>query len=196
MCKAFILPCCNTAPYKRLQRVLCRPCSYATNAAKQRTGLYSGFSCDCARSTAHDTRPTQAAIIPPVPRWSVSQRRSTSSAYKIPPPRRTLYRSAQPPYYNKVYIRVQGCAPVVDPCQTAQHIADHASPAHLLRGQRPHLHRVSPAACNLAPVSSQDAQGQPGTLHPAVSPAAGGAAGGAEPLTATAVSLFGLSPDS
>ena len=27
------------------------------------------------------------------------------------------------------YIRVQGCAPVMDPCQTVQHIADHASPA-------------------------------------------------------------------
>ena len=25
--------------------------------------------------------------------------------YQIPPPRRTLYRAAQPPYYNKVYIR-------------------------------------------------------------------------------------------
>ena len=63
----------------------------------------------------------------------------------------TLYRSAQPAYYNKVYKRVQ-------------HIADHASPAgqllpcadrwqvihpaHLLRGQRLHLYRVSPAARN------------------------------------------------
>ena len=27
------------------------------------------------------------------------------------------------------YIRVQRCAPVMDPCQTVQHIADHASPA-------------------------------------------------------------------
>ena len=28
-----------------------------------------------------------------------------------------------------MYIRVQGCAPVVDPCQTVQQIADRASPA-------------------------------------------------------------------
>lgn len=28
-----------------------------------------------------------------------------------------------------MYIRVQGCAPVVDPCQTVQHSADYASPA-------------------------------------------------------------------
>lgn len=49
--------------------------------------------------------------------------------YQIPPPRRTLYRAAQPPYYNKVYIRAQRCSPVIDPCQTVQHSADHASPA-------------------------------------------------------------------
>lgn len=40
---------------------------------------------------------------PPATRWSISQRRSTSSEYQIPAPRRTLYRTAQPPYYNKVY---------------------------------------------------------------------------------------------
>ena len=42
------------------------------------------------------------------------------------------------------YIRVQGCAPVMDSCQAVQHTTDHASPA----------------ACSLAP-------GQPGTLYPA-----------------------------
>ena len=80
-------PCCNMPKYKRLQRVLYCLCSYITHSTKQRTGLYSGFSCDCARSSAHDTRLTQAAIIPPAPRWSVSQRRSASSAYQIPPSR-------------------------------------------------------------------------------------------------------------
>ena len=43
-------------------------------------------------------------------------------------------------------------------------------------------------------VSSQGAPA--GTLHPAGQSSGRGAAGGAEPLTATAVSLFGLSPDS
>lgn len=76
---------------------------YTAHATKQRTRLYRGFSCNYARSTARDTRPTQAAIIPLAPRWSVSQRRNTSSEYQIPAPRRTLYRTAQPPYYNKVY---------------------------------------------------------------------------------------------
>jgi hypothetical protein len=93
----------------------------------------------------------------------------------------------------------------MDPCQTVQHIADHASPAHLLRGQRLHLYRVSPAAfrCfsrpaafDLAPVSSQGAPGQSGTLYPAGQSSSRGAAGGAEPLAAFAASLFGLSPDS
>ena len=64
-------------------------------------------------------------------------------------------------------------APVIDPCQTVQQVADYASPA----------------ACNLAP-------GQPVALHPAGQSSSRGAAGGAEPLAALAVSLFGLSPDS
>ena len=46
-----------------------------------------------------------------------------------------------------------------------------------------------PAVCNLAP-------GQPDTLHPVGQSSSRGAAGGAEPLTAFAASLFGLSPDS
>ena len=41
--------------------------------------------------------------------------------------------------------------------------------------------------------ASPPVQGQPGTLHPA---GQSSSAGGAEPLTAAAVSLFGLSPDS
>ena len=82
-----------------------------------------------------------------------------------------------------------------------QHTADHASggsvsidkretradPAHLLSGQRLHLYGVSLTACNLAPASSQSTAGQSSGK---------GAAGGAEPLTAIAVFLFGLSPDS
>ena len=67
-------------------------------------------------------------------------------------------------------------------------------PAHLLRGQRLHLYRVSPAACSLAPVSNQGAPA--GIIHPAGQSSSRGAAGGAEPLAALAASLFGLSPDS
>lgn len=171
-CRAFLLPCYNTAENKRLQRLLYHSCSYTTHATKQRTGLYRCFSCDLSHSTTTDTRPIQAAIIPPAPRWSVSQRRNTSSVYQIPPPRLTLCREAQLPIIIK-YIRVQRCAllwPHARQRNTSQTMparrgqllpcADRwqvLHPTHLLRGQRLHLCRVSPAAFNLAPVSSQGA---------------------------------------
>lgn len=100
--QGFLL-CCNTATYKRLQRLLFRPCSYTTHATKQRTGLYRGIFCDCTNSTASNTRLAQAAITSPATRWNTSQRRNTSSAYQIPAPRRTLHSSAQTAYYNNVY---------------------------------------------------------------------------------------------
>lgn len=124
-CRAFALLCCNVATHKRLQRVLHRKCNYTANTAKQRTGLYKGITCDLTRSTAHDTRPTQAAIIPPAPRWSVSQRRNTPSAYQIPDDHAgTLCSPSQPHYYNKVY---KGAA--------MQHTADHANPAGWIAGK-------------------------------------------------------------
>lgn len=98
-CHAVIQP--NTSAYSGF---LLSMQSYTTHVTKQRTDLYRGFSRNLYRSAAADTRPIQAAIIPSATRWSVSQRRSTSNAYpQIPAPRRTLYRPAQPPYYNKVY---------------------------------------------------------------------------------------------
>ena len=106
----------NTAPYKRLQRVLPCQCNYTTHATKPRTRLYSGFPCDCAHSTAHDTRPTKADIIPLAQRRRAYTRPDTLNRYQTPPPRRTLHRPAQAAYYNKVY-------------KTVQHTADHASPA-------------------------------------------------------------------
>lgn len=72
---------CNTVPYKRLQRLFCHQCKYTAHAAKQRTGLYSVFSVDLTYSSAHNTVTTQADYTLPAPRWSVSQRRSISSAY-------------------------------------------------------------------------------------------------------------------
>lgn len=92
-------------PHTSVYSVFCavNAANYTANATKQHTRLCRLFSGDCARSTAHDNRPAQAAITPPVPRWSVSQRPDGLHRYQIPPPRRTLYRSAQPPYYNKVY---------------------------------------------------------------------------------------------
>jgi len=99
------------ATYKRLQHVLCSPCSYITQAAKQRTGLYRGISVNLTHSKAHNTANTQTARTPPVPRWMAYRQAQHLHRYQIPPTRRTLYRSAQPPYYNKVY---KGAA--VRPC--------------------------------------------------------------------------------
>lgn len=76
---------------------------YTAHVSKQRTGICSGVSVDCAYLTITDTRPTKAAIIPPATRWSTYTRPDGLHRYQIPTPRRTLYRSAQPPYYNKVY---------------------------------------------------------------------------------------------
>lgn len=109
-----------------------------------------------------------------------------SSACQIPPPHRTLHRPAQPPYYNKVY-KDAGTPPVMDPCQTVQQIADHASPAAVSMLSTPGGLR-----------SGTGQQSERTGWHP---PLAGqsssmGAAGGAEPLAACAASLFGLSPDS
>ena len=128
-CRAFVLSCYNTAPYKRLKRVLCRQCSlYRPHHKTARRALQGcflqlhpfhrpryqtdtrGYNTTCA-TLERITTPQRLQHIP-----------------QIPTPRRTLYRPAQPPYYNKVY-KAQRCAPVMDPCQTVQHIADQASPA-------------------------------------------------------------------
>lgn len=164
-------------PHTSVYSVFCAVnANYTANDAKRRTGLYSGFSCNYANSTAHNTRQTQAAIIPPAPRWSVSQRRSTSSTYQIPPPRRTLCRSAQPPYYNKVY---KGGA--------VQHTANRACGGVSILPTPGGLRSGTGSAVRAYRLTLSTRRG---------SQAAGGAAGGAEPLAATAAALFGLPPDS
>lgn len=75
-----------------------------------------GFSCDCTRSAAHDTSPTQADIIPPATRWRAYTRPDTLNRYQILTPCRAAVHVSTAAYYNKVYKRVQ-------------HTADHASPA-------------------------------------------------------------------
>ncbi len=171
-CRAFFLPGYNTDPYKRLQRVLCSQCNYTTHAAKQRTRLYSGFSCDYTHSTAHDTRPTQAAIIPPSGRWRVYTRPDALNQYRIPLPRLDAVQHSTASYYNKVYKGVQGRALL------------------WINARRCSISQTMPAR-RLAvwhQVSGQT--GRSGTLHPAEHSSSKGVAGGAKPLTATAVSLF------
>ena len=132
---------CNTVPYKRLQRLFCHQCKYTAHAAKQRTGLYSVFSVDLTYSSAHNTVTTQADYTPPAPRWSVSQRRSISSAYH----RYNRHAGRCTAQHSRpiiiMYIRVRRCygstpdsAAYHRPCQPGG---------------------VIPAACDLAPGQSK-----------------------------------------
>lgn len=128
---------------------------------------------------------------------------------------RTLYSSAQPPHYNKVY-EGAGVRPVMDSCQTVQHSTDHASPA----GSAPTVCGSLASSAPGAPAegsASPPAHGQPGgvsmlltpgglrsgtgqqsgrTLHTAGQSSSMGAAGGRNHWRLAAASLFGLSPDS
>lgn len=156
------MPCCNTAPYKRLQRVLRRPCnSIPPTPQNSARGFTEAFPAIC-RIFSLLCGGVSSYTAPPATRWSISQRRSASSVYPIPVPRRTLYRSAQPPYYNKVYKSIavrpllwiharRGSIPQTIPARRGRLLpcADRWQVlhlAHLLRGQCLHLYRASPAA--------------------------------------------------
>lgn len=171
---AGLLFCPDTIqPRTSVYSVFCRVnANYTVNATKQRAGLYSGLSCDCARSTAHDTRPARADIIPSATRWSAYTRPDALNRSRYNRHAETLHRPAQPPIIIR-YIR--GCKGA--PC--CEFMPDRA--AYRRPCQR---HRVSSQA------------GHSGTLYPAGQSSGRGVAGGAELLAATAAALFGLSPDS
>lgn len=145
-----------------------RPFRKTTHRALQ--GRFRQFALFCRRCVAG----TSAYTAPPAPRWSTHTRPDSLHRYQIPAPHRTLYRSAQQPYYNKVY---KGAA--APPCYGS--MPDGAA-----------YHKpCQPGGVSVLPTVS--GQGAPaGTLHPAGQ----SSSRGAESLMATAVSLFGLSPDS
>lgn len=123
------LPGCNTSPYKRLQRVLCCSCNlYRTRYKTAHKALQGIFLQLCPlNSPRHqtDTSGYNTAC--------ATLERITASQHLqyIPDTRRHAGRytgqHSRPIIIR--YIRAQRCAPVIDPCQTVQHIADHASPA-------------------------------------------------------------------
>lgn len=91
-------------PHTGVYSVLCViHANYTASTAKAFTGLYSGVSVDLTYSSAHNTTAAQAAYTPPTPRWRAYRQAQHLHRYQTPPPRRTLYSSAQPPYYNNVY---------------------------------------------------------------------------------------------
>lgn len=161
--------------------------SYTVHAAKRHTELYRGLSGYLPHSNAADTRPTQAAIIPPAPRWSAPQRRN--------PPAHTRHQRHAGRYTGQHsrpiiirYIRVQRCA-----CRgSMQDSAAYHRPC------QPGGVSILPTPGGLRSGTGQQTgrTGSARPLHPAGQSSSRSATGGAEPLTAVAVSLFGLSPDS
>ena len=122
-CPATIQP--NTSVYSEFCAVhatLYRPRSKTAHGALQKLfRLFAAFfSLLCGGVSSYTA--------PPATRWSISQRRNTSNAYQIPAATPDAIRVSKAAYYNKVYKGATVC-PVMDPCQTVQHIADHASPA-------------------------------------------------------------------
>lgn len=61
------------------------------------------LSVDLTYYSAHNTAAAQAAYTPTATRWRAYRQAQHLPQYQIPPPRLTLYRATQPPYYNKVY---------------------------------------------------------------------------------------------
>lgn len=167
---------------------------YTATTPKAFTELYSGVSIDSTYSSAHNTAAAQATIHRLRHAGGHTVKRSTSAdtRYHRHAGRCTAQHSR--PIIIR-YIRVQRCAPVVDPCQTVQHIADHASGGGLLlscadcRQVLTHCQQYRPCAPTEGS-TSPPVQGQPGglqsgtgqqsgrTLHPAGQSSSGGAAGG------------------
>lgn len=179
------MPCCNAAPYKRLQRILHHSCNYTTHATKQCTGLCRVFSfyLPCFAAAVCRVHPA----IPHRPRHVGTYH----SAAALPAHTRyqrhagTLYNSAQPPHYNNVYKGVPLLWIYARRCNISQTMqarrGQQYRPGATAEGSARRLviwHRVSD-------------QGAPaGTFHPAGQSSNKGAAGGAEPLAALAASLF------
>ena len=101
----------------------------------------------------------------------------------------TQHRTEQPPIIIIYTGGVCRCVPVMDPCQAVQHIADHASGG----GSASPPVQGQPGGVSILPTPGGL---QSGTGQQTGQSSGGGVAGDAEPLAATAATLFGLSPDS
>lgn len=194
------MPCYNTATYKRLQWLLSCPPSFIPptpqNSAQSFAVAFPAIM-PAQQPAIQDRHKRLYITCATLERITTTGRPPAHTRYQIHAGRCTGQH--KPPYYNNVY---KGAA-YNRPCQPGGvcsyrlriagkcgHAVSGADAAHLLRGQRLHLHRVNPAAVSIPSA--------PGGLRSSTGPARRGspAACGAESLAATAVSLFGLSPDS
>ena len=123
----FFLPGGVSASHNRLRMSFCRQCNYTVTTLKPFTGLYSGFSIDLTRSSAHNTAAAQATIhqLRHAGGHTVKRYTSANTRYHRHAGRCTD-QHRQPIII--MYIRAHRCPPVMDSCQTVQHITDHASP--------------------------------------------------------------------
>lgn len=181
------MPCFNTVPYKRLQRVLCR--SYKLYHQRRKTAhraLQERFRrlCPFNRSLYQTDASGYNTACSTLERITAPQHLQHIPDTTVTPGRCTAQR--RPPIIIR-YIRVRGCpcygsmpagAAYYRPCQPGGGLdASHARRLevwHWVSGQGGHS----------------------STIHPAGQSSSRGVAGGAEPLAALAAALFGLSPDS
>lgn len=147
---------------------------YKAKTKNRSLGFAWAFPLICPIPAHNNTADTQAAYTPPAPRWRAY--RQAQHLQHIPDTTATpdAVQGCAATYYNKVY---KGAA--VRTCYRS--ISSGA--AH----RRP---------CQPGGLRSGTGQQSGRTLHPVGQSSDKSTAGGAEPLAATAASLFGLSPDS
>lgn len=142
---------------------LYHPCSYTDHAAKQRTGLYRGFSDDCTRSTARKYQTNTSgynAVCATLERITAPQH-----LQRIPDTRRNAGRYTGQ-HSRPIIIRYIRAYPCYGSMPDS---AAYYRPYKPGGGQRLHLYRVSPAASQYLPrpAACDLAPGKPGALHPA-----------------------------
>ena len=156
------------------RRLFCYQCNYPAITLKTFTWLCRGISVDLPYSITHNTAAAQAAYTPSAPRWRAY--RQAQHLQHIPDTTATpdAVQGCAATYYNKVY---KGAA--VRTCYRS------------ISGGAAHRRPCQPGG-----LRSGTGQQSGRTLHPVGQSSDKSTAGGAEPLAATAASLFGLSPDS
>lgn len=149
------MPCCNAAPYKRLQRILHHSCNYTTHATKQCTGLCRVFSfyLPCFAAAVCRVHPAIPHRLCHVGASTNARTLCTDTRHQ----RRAGYYTGQRsrPIIIR-YIRVQGCAllwiharrcsiPQTMPARRVLY-ASHARRLAIWHRSAARAHRGSPAA--------------------------------------------------
>ena len=103
-CRAFILPCCNTAPYKRLQRLLYHPCSLYRQRRKTAHRTLQAYFLRFSKFYRHKYQTGASGhntAYATLKRIMAPQRLQRIPDTTATPGRCTAQH--RPPYYNNVY---------------------------------------------------------------------------------------------